>query len=149
MNLVAEHTGCIVVEKSSRFFRIEKPPRVNFSFVNEDIKTVIHAIAKQANANISVAPDVIGEVNLDLNDVPWRDALETVVKTLNFHVVEDSRGIIRVVSRANLEEQLEIQEFELRYLRPRSTYIAKIAEVGAVADPDRARAEAHLRIVSP
>ncbi|MEW6741172.1 MAG: hypothetical protein AB1486_00285 [Planctomycetota bacterium] len=126
LGVVAERAGCIVIEKSSRLYRIEKPPRVTFSFQNEDIKTVIKAIAKAANADIVVAEDVKGLVNMDLSDVPWRNALETVVRTGNYHVVEDDRGIIRVVSAANLEEQLELQVFELKYLRPRSTYLASI-----------------------
>jgi type IV pilus assembly protein PilQ len=99
---------------------------VTFSFEDEEIKNVIRAIAKAANADVVIAPDVKGLVNMELQDVPWRDALDTVVKTLNYHIVEEDRGILRVVSSDNLSVQLEERVFELKYMRPRSTYVAKI-----------------------
>ncbi len=36
-----------------------------------------------ANANIVVGPEVTGEISMRLEDVPWHEALDIVVKTLD------------------------------------------------------------------
>ncbi len=97
LDLVAEAAGCIVVEVAGNVLRVEKPPRVYFAFENADIQKVIDTIAKISGANIVVAPEVRGNITLRLKNIPWRDALEAAVKTLGFVVVEEDRGILRVV----------------------------------------------------
>ncbi len=126
LGLVAENAGCVVVETRGRVFKVEKPPRVTFSFQDEDIRRVIQAIAKAAEADLVIAPDVKGLVTMEIKDKPWRDALDNVVKTLGYHVVEEERGVLRVVTSAALTEQLESRVIELKYLRPRAPYIATI-----------------------
>lgn len=138
LELVAEQARCIVVESRGRVFKVEKPEPVTMSFEDEDIRKVIQAIAKKAGANVVVAPDVKGLVTLELVDRPWRDALDNVVKTLGFHVVEEERGVLRIVTAAALTEQLETKVVELKYLRPRSTYVASIKTdfaVGKAKEP--------------
>jgi hypothetical protein len=58
-----------------------------------------------------------------LKNIPWRDALDAVVKTLGFVVVEEERGILRVVPAANIQQDLETATIQLRYVRPASTYV--------------------------
>lgn len=135
LELVAENAECVVVESRGRVFKVEKPPRVTFSFEDEDIRKVILAIGKQAGANVIVAPDVTGLVTMEVQNRPWRDAMDNVVKTLGFHVVEEERGILRVVTSAALTEQLETRVLELKYLRPKATYVAKIQTNFAVGKP--------------
>ena len=69
-----------------------------------------------------VGREVEGTVTLTLNDIPWRVALETIVKTLGYTVVQEDRGILRIVDPANLKEQLETRTFRLRYVRPSAPY---------------------------
>jgi len=135
LGLVAERAGCVVVQTAPNLLRIEKPPRVHFAFQNVDVTVVIDAIAKLANANIVVAPEVKGSVTIRLKDVPWRDALETAVKTLGFTVVEEERGILRVVSPESLVEQLETRAFQLKYVRPPGIYTPKIDTIYTVGTP--------------
>ncbi|MFM1873119.1 MAG: type pilus assembly protein PilQ, partial [Planctomycetota bacterium] len=97
LGLVAEQAGCVVTELDGGVLRVEKPPRVFFSFENTDIAKVIDTIGKISGANIVVAPEVKGTITVRLKNVPWRDALETTVKTLGFVVVEDVHGVLRVV----------------------------------------------------
>jgi type IV pilus assembly protein PilQ len=134
LELVAENAGCIVTETKGRVFRVDKPMSVSFSFQDTDIRSVIQAIAKASQANIVVAPDVTGLVTMEIRERPWRDALDNVVKTLNFTVVEEERGVLRIVSPASLTEQLETRVFELKYLRPKSTYVASIKTDFAVGE---------------
>lgn len=127
LELVAEAAGCIVVEVAGNVLKVEKPPRVYFAFENADIQKVIDTIAKISGANIVVAPEVQGNITLRLKNIPWRDALESAVKTLGFVVVEEDRGILRVVPASNMQEDLVVKTIQLRYVRPKSTFVPLIA----------------------
>jgi type IV pilus assembly protein PilQ len=122
LEIVVERAGAQIDEKSQNLIRIEKPPRVQFAFENADVRVVIKAIADLAGANIIVGREVEGTVTLSLNDIPWRVALDTIVKTLGYTVVQEERGILRIVDPANLKEQLETRIFPLRFVRPRAPY---------------------------
>ncbi|MEM7198796.1 MAG: hypothetical protein AAF628_00920 [Planctomycetota bacterium] len=123
LDLVAEKAGCIVVEAPGGVLKVEKPPRVYFAFENADIQNVIDTIAKISGANIVVAPEVQGTITLRLKNIPWRDALEAASKTLGYVVVEEDRGILRVIPPSSMQADLVTKHFQLRYVRPRSTYV--------------------------
>lgn len=122
LELAAEKAGCVVIEVGSNLLKIEKPPKVHFSFENADVTKVIDAIAKVSGANIIVGPEVKGTVSVRLNDVPYRDALETVAKTLGYVVVAEKRGILRITDPVTLKAQTESRAFQLRFLRPPGPY---------------------------
>ena len=123
LSLVAEQAGCVVSEAEGGVLKVEKPPRVYFAFENTDIQKVIDTIAKISGANIVVAPEVKGTITVRLKNIPWRDALDAAVKTLGFVVVEEDRGILRVVPAANIQQDLETRTVQLRYVRPMSTLV--------------------------
>jgi type IV pilus assembly protein PilQ len=123
LTLVAEQAGCVVTEGDGGVLKVEKPPRVYFAFENTDIQKVIDTIAKISGANIVVAPDVKGTITVRLKNIPWRDALDAAVKTLGFVVVEEDRGILRVVPASNIQQDLETATIPLRYVRPSSVYV--------------------------
>ena len=101
LNLCAEKAECILERVSPVLIKVSKPERVTFSFENEDITKVVGVIATYSGANIVVSPDVKGKVTVTLKNIPWRDALEQIVKTLEgYAVVEEDRGILRVVPRS-------------------------------------------------
>lgn len=127
LGLVAEQAGCIVTEADGGVLKVEKPPRVYFAFENTDIQKVIDTIAKISGANIVVAPEVKGTITVRLKNIPWRDALEASVKTLGFVVVEEDRGILRVVPASNIEQDLETAAIQLRFVRPSSVYVPFIS----------------------
>lgn len=141
LQYVAEIAGCVLIEEGVNVYRVEKPPRVNFFFEDADVKKVIDAISRIGGANIIVSPEVQGLVNVRLTDIPWRDALETIVKTLGFTIVEEDRGILRVVSPSSLQEQLETRIFRLKFLRPPGTYTATIKTDYAIGQPIENRAK--------
>ncbi|HEX5053557.1 MAG TPA: hypothetical protein VFZ65_17395 [Planctomycetota bacterium] len=127
LTLVAEQAGCVVNEAQGGVLKVEKPPRVYFAFENTDIQKVIDTIAKISGANIVVAPEVKGTITVRLKNIPWRDALEASVKTLGFVVVQEERGILRVVPASNIQQDLETATIQLRYVRPGSTYVPFIS----------------------
>jgi type IV pilus assembly protein PilQ len=126
LDLAAEMAGCTVEERTAGVLVVVRPPRVNFTFDNADVKQVIDTIAKLSGANIVIAPEVQGTLSLRLTNVPWRDALDVAVKTLGFVVVEEQRGILRVVDPLSLQAQMESHSYQLRYARPPSRYLPKI-----------------------
>ncbi len=126
LNLVAERANCVVVEVDQGLLKVVKPPRVHFAFTNAPIQQVIDTIAKVSNANIVVAPEVQGNITLRLQNIPWRDALEAASKTLGYAVTEEDRGILRVVPRSNLREDLVTKTFQLRYVSPKSQFMPTI-----------------------
>ena len=120
LDLVAEKVGAIVEVRTAGVLAVTRPQRVTFEFPNADIRQVIDAIAKYGSANIVMAPEVTGTISVRFNGVPWREALEVVAKTLNFTVVEEGHGVLRVVDPIKLEAQLETRTYQFRYLRPKS-----------------------------
>lgn len=126
LTLVAEQARCIVTEAEGGVLKVENPPKTTFSFENTDIQKVVDTIAKISGANIAVAPEVKGTITVRLKNIPWRDALESVVKTLGYVVVEEKRGILRVVPPSNVQQDLVSETFQLRYVRPTSTYVPYI-----------------------
>lgn len=132
LGVIARETNCVIVEVSDRLIRFTQPPSINIEFQNADLAVVLDLLAKQSGANIVIAEDVDGKVSLTLRDVPWREALETIVKTAGYVVVSERSGIseiLRIVSPQNLEQQLETRIFRLRYIRPPEQYIAIISDI--------------------
>ena len=123
LDLVAEQADCVVAEQEGGVLKVEKPPRITFAFENADIGMVIDTISKLSGANIVVAPEVKGTISLRLKNIPWRDTLEAAVKTLGFVVVEEKRGMLRVVPPSNIQQDLVFEAIPLRYVRPRSVYV--------------------------
>jgi type IV pilus assembly protein PilQ len=123
LDIAAESAGCVVEERTAGILAVVKPKRVEIETGRDaDITEVVDLIAKLGGANIVVAPEVTGTLSVRLKDVPWRDALEVAVKTLGYVVVEEDRGILRVVDPVSLQAQMETRSYQLRYLRPKSIY---------------------------
>ncbi len=122
LEIAAETAGCIVAERTGGILVIEKPVRVTYETTGTDITQVIDLIGKMAGANIVVAPEVTGTLSLRLTNVPWRDALDVAVKTLGYVVIEENRGILRVVDPVTLQAQMDTRSYQLRYIRPKSKF---------------------------
>ncbi|MEE8141542.1 MAG: hypothetical protein V3T77_00435, partial [Planctomycetota bacterium] len=136
LKLIARQTSCIIIEESPRLIRFSQPPDISMEFQDAELKVVLDLLAKQAGANIVIAEDVVGKVTLSLRKVPWRVALDTIVKTAGYVTVEEytaATEIIRVVRRDTLSRQLETMIHQLRYIRPKEQYLARIAGVETLA----------------
>jgi type IV pilus assembly protein PilQ len=140
LELAAEYAGCVVEKGPAGILLVSRPERVNFVFPNSDITEVIDAIAAISGANIVWAPEVAGTISLRLNDVPWRHALDVAVKTLGYVVVEEERGILRVVDPLTLQAQMETRSYQLRYLRPKGRYEPKLTSEFVFSPPRVAKA---------
>lgn len=123
LNLAAEKAGFVVEEQDAGILEVRKPKRVEFTFPDADIREVIDSIGKVAAANIVVGPEVEGTISVRFNGVPWREALNVVAKTRGYTVVEEGHGVLRVVDPATLVTQMVTRSYQLRYLRPKGSYV--------------------------
>jgi type IV pilus assembly protein PilQ len=124
---IARRSGC-TVEEMTDYLRVEKPPRVSFSFEQADISKVIRTIAALSGANIVADPDdVKGMVTVNLIDVPWKKALTSIVGSKGYRIVDEPGGILRVVSASKLKDETEIRVFQLKFLRPPPDFAPKLA----------------------
>ncbi len=118
----------VVTEDRSGVLVVSSPIPVTFDFGEKDtdIRAIITTIAAVSGSNIIVAPEVTGTLRVRLRNVPWRDALEEVAKTRGYTVVEERRGILRVVDPLTLEKQKVTRSYQLRFVRPRGPRAPRI-----------------------
>ncbi len=132
LDAIARQTYCKIVEVSPNYIRFTQPPSISMEFQDADIRVVLELLAKQAGANIVIAEEVTGKISLSLRDVPWQDALDTIVKANGYTTVRadtENTEIIRVVHPTSLTQQLETRHFTLRYVRPTDPFRANITGV--------------------
>lgn len=117
----------VVVEETANVIRIERPILMSLDVPEADIKDVLALIAKVSGANIIVAPEKItGKVKLTVNNVPWTELLESVVRTVGYATVRERYDIIRVITTEELRRQMTTRIFKLKYLTAPPSYRAKI-----------------------
>ena len=150
LDYAAESAGCVVEEDQSGVLTISSPYRVEFVFDDQDIREVISTIAKAADANVVIAPEVEGTVRLRLKNVPWRDALEQICEARGYTVVEKARNILSVVDPAQLERQKVTRSYQLRYIRPKSSRAAVLKSefVEGQSQPPIGHASEHFSILA-
>jgi len=131
LEVIARKYDCLVEDVGippQEIIKVSKPPTVTMVFEGADIRDVISHIATLANRNIVVSEEVKGAISLRLTNVPWQDALEAIIKTRGYVLVhEKDDRILRVVLPSEIEAQLETRIFRLRFIRPKSIYVAKMA----------------------
>lgn len=102
-------------------FGQEDPPAkegyVTMDFKDADINTVLRLLSVKSGVNIVAGPEVTGTVTARLENVPWEEALEVVLRTYGY-VYEKKGNIIRVTTRENLaQEELVTETFLLEYIQ--------------------------------
>jgi type IV pilus assembly protein PilQ len=126
LRVVLQQTEAIIEEETPRMVRIGRPPRVSMEFRNAPLSSVLDTIAKVSGANIIIASQVQGNVTGRFKNIPWNSALDSVVKTAGFATVREDDKIIRVVDPKQLQAQLEVKAFQLKYLTPPPKYSGSI-----------------------
>ncbi len=77
---------------------------ISIDLENADILTVLRALSEYAGVNIVAGKDVKGTVTVRLHNIPWRQALEIILKASGYAYREDP-GVIRVDTAENLDKQ--------------------------------------------
>ncbi len=88
-----------------------KPQKVTLMVDDVPVAQVLQALAEQEKLNLVVSPDVSGTVSLHLTDVPWKQALQTIVKSAGL-ITRQEGNILSVHSVAWQNDNIARQEAE-------------------------------------
>jgi type IV pilus assembly protein PilQ len=80
--------------------------RISIDVVRADIHDVLRMLSEVGKLNVVVSDEVQGKVTLKLRDVPWRQALDTVLAS-NKLGYEQRGNILRVAPLRQLTEEAE------------------------------------------
>ncbi len=75
---------------------------VSLDFVNADISQVIRFFALKTEMNFVPAEDVKGKVTIHLHNVPFDEALKTVLEQKGLIGIQHSENIIKIVDKAKM-----------------------------------------------
>ncbi|HEX7879438.1 MAG TPA: type IV pilus secretin PilQ, partial [Candidatus Eisenbacteria bacterium] len=105
----------------------ESGSRVSLDVQGADIRTVMRSLAEYSGTNIVVGKEVTGAVTVNLQEVPWIDALNTICRTQSLGWV-DEEGIIRIETLENLRKEdvaRSSADRQLEDLQPLTTQIVR------------------------
>jgi len=74
--------------------------KMSFNFQNIDLRTLLQLIAKQSGMNFIISDEVKGNVSLNLKNVTWREALDTLLRTQGL----TSRQVGNVIFVSTIED---------------------------------------------
>lgn len=95
----------------------EASGNVTMDFKEADIHTVLRLLSLKSRMNIVAGPEVQGTVTIRLENVPWEQALQVVLRTYGY-VYEKVGNIIRVTTSEKMEqEELITETFSLEYIQ--------------------------------
>ena len=83
---------------------------VTMDFKDADIRNVLKIISYKSRVNIVATPEVMGNVTIKLQDVPWEKALDTIVKTYGFGYEWLGNKVIMVSTLERLSQQRQAEE---------------------------------------
>ncbi len=75
--------------------KVDEGRRVTIDAEGADLETVLRALGRYVGKNIVIGKGVSGEVSVHLQNVPWRKALEVILKSQGYTFIEEEE-VIRV-----------------------------------------------------
>lgn len=115
---IAQKYDLVIERKSDRIWNLTRPPKVRMEFQDARLGVVLEALARQANVNIVFSDiDADKKITMTLNGVPWKEALDVIVKDAGLAWVEREYNIIQVVTTDKLQKDLVTRIFPLNYTK--------------------------------
>jgi type IV pilus assembly protein PilQ len=93
--------------------RVYTGRKLSLDFKDADIKNILRLIAEVSNLNIIVADEVTGKITMRLVDVPWDQALDTILQSKHL----DKRQVENVVRIAPVDALRKEDQARLEELR--------------------------------
>src|SRR5215813_5699966 len=84
----------------------QRPRLISLDFKDADINNILRILAEFSGLNIVSSDDVKGKVTVKLTNVPWQQALDSVVRAAKLAYVQEG-NIIRVDRLENLTKEAE------------------------------------------
>ncbi|HXS10677.1 MAG TPA: AMIN domain-containing protein, partial [Candidatus Krumholzibacteria bacterium] len=103
--VLAQNSAHVVAEESATpiFGSTLSNQPMTIDVQGADIKTVLRSISEFSGVNIIAGPEVEGSVVIHLKNVPWKEALDTILKSQGYDW-RDDYGIIRVAPTEQMQE---------------------------------------------
>ncbi len=86
--------------------RKESKRRITIDLKDADIVNVLRLLAEVSGENIVASDDVKGKITLHLSEVPWDEALETILKTKGYDKVRH-HNILRIALSETIQKERE------------------------------------------
>ena len=91
--------------------------KVSFDFMDADIRNVLRVITHISGRNIVIGDEVKGKVTMKLENIPWDEAMDVILKNNDLARIEEG-NIIRVVSSKRLfDEKDKERKDRLEFLK--------------------------------
>jgi type IV pilus assembly protein PilQ len=87
--------GMLLLAAGPARSEIPEGETISMDFQNADVRTVLRSFSVYAGKNIIAGPEVKGPINVRLENVPWRKALDLVLKA-NGYAAQEEEDVIRV-----------------------------------------------------
>lgn len=137
-SLPTDHIKTIPVTSNNAVAHYTGKP-ISLNFQNISIRSILAVLAEFTGTNIVAADSVAGNITLRLNNIPWDEALEIILKSSNLgkKQVGDVIMVAPLADLAAQEKQLltaqqNLQQIETLQTRYRRLNYAKVAEVAAL-----------------
>ncbi len=119
--------------------RVYSGQRISLDFKDADVHNVLRLLADVSKLNIVATEDVRGKITLKLTDVPWDQALDIVLQSLNLESVQEG-NVLRISTVARLKEEREelrraqeaakaVEPLRVEYIRVNYAKASKLAEL--------------------
>jgi len=89
--------------------KVYKGKKISLEFKNADIRDVVRILAEVSGLNFVVDPDVKGTVTVKLDNVPWDQALDVILRTNKLGMVVEN-GIVRIATLKSLSQEASERE---------------------------------------
>lgn len=103
--------------------------KITLDFKDADIRNVLKVIAYKSGVNIVASPEVVGTVTIRLSDVPWLEALKTIVSIYGYGY-EQKENIVTIAPIEKLTNQKKL-EVELTHVQPTITEVFSLKYIDA------------------
>lgn len=118
--------------------------RISMNVEEADIRTVLRSISEFSGMNIVAGSEVKGPVTVLLHDVPWREALENILK-MNDFVASEETGIIRVSTHKDFEQARKLENLTTAVYQIKYARADKLQAVVTKLLTERGKAQADVR----
>jgi type IV pilus assembly protein PilQ len=118
--------------------------RISLDFKDADIQNVLRILADVSGLNIITTDDVQGKITMRLVEVPWDQALDSILKARGLDMVRDG-NIIRVSTVEKLKEErealraaneaqaqaepLKVRYIKVNYAKADEKFVKKVQEI--------------------
>jgi len=118
---------------------------ISLDFKEADVVNLLRILAAESGRNIVIGEDVKGKVSISLRNVPWEQALETILESRGLVKIEKG-DVIRIVSNEQLAKEREaaarVEEAKLKSEADVRTKLAEASLKEAEAQARKIASEA-------